>query len=110
MFVATNRLYVPAERAEEFERHFRDNMRTFLPGVPGLKRSTLLRPTKENDPYVSVNEFESEEAFRAWVASDSFKAAHARNRGIARHVTGNAVECFDPIEDLTLGEADPACA
>ncbi|TWP51783.1 antibiotic biosynthesis monooxygenase [Lentzea tibetensis] len=109
MFIATNRLFVPAERAEEFERHFRDNMRTFLPGVPGLLRSTLLRPTRPDQPYVSTNEFESEEDFRAWVASDSFKQAHARNSGIARHVTGNAVECFSPIEDLIV-TPDEACA
>jgi heme-degrading monooxygenase HmoA len=102
MFIATNRLFVPAERAAEFEDHFRDNMRTFLPGVPGLLRSTLLKPTKEDQPYVSVNEFESEEHFRAWVASDSFREAHKRNRGIARHVTGNAVETFQHAEDMVL--------
>ncbi|SDH17414.1 heme oxygenase (staphylobilin-producing) [Lentzea fradiae] len=102
MFIATNRLFVPAERAEEFEAHFRDNMRTYLPGVPGLLRSTLLKPTREDQPYVSINEFESEEDFRAWVASDSFREAHQRNRGIARHVTGNAVETFEHAEDLVL--------
>ncbi|MEJ2852079.1 MULTISPECIES: antibiotic biosynthesis monooxygenase family protein [unclassified Saccharothrix] len=102
MFVATNRLFVPAERAEEFEEHFRANMRTYLPGVPGLRRSTLLRPTRPDQPYVSVNEFDTEEDFKAWVASASFKEAHRRNAGIARHVTGNAVETFQPSEDLVL--------
>jgi heme-degrading monooxygenase HmoA len=103
MFIATNRLFVPADRAAEFEEKFRLNMRTYLPGVPGLRRSTLLRPTSEDQPYVSVNEFDTEEDFRAWVASDSFREAHARNKeGIARHVTGNAVETFNPSEDLVL--------
>ncbi|SFR25043.1 Heme-degrading monooxygenase HmoA [Lentzea waywayandensis] len=102
MFIATNRLFVPAERAEEFEAHFRDNMRTYLPGVPGLLRSTLLKPTKDDQPYVSVNEFETEDDFRAWVKSDSFREAHKRNRGIARHVTGNAVETFQHAEDMVL--------
>ncbi|CCH30295.1 antibiotic biosynthesis monooxygenase [Actinosynnema sp. NPDC047251] len=102
MFVATNRLFVPEDRAEEFEAHFRDNMRTYLPGVPGLRRSTLLRPTRPDQPYVSVNEFDTEEDFTAWVRSDSFKEAHKRNAGIARHVTGNAVETFQPTEDLVL--------
>jgi len=77
-------------------------MRTFMPGVPGLLHSTLLKPTKDDQPYVSVNEFESEEHFRAWVASDSFREAHKRNRGIARHVTGNAVETFQHAEDMVL--------
>lgn len=102
MFIATNRLFVPADKAEEFEARFRDNMRTYLPGVPGLLRSTLLKPTRDDQPYVSINEFESEEDFRAWVASDSFREAHKRNRGIARHVTGNAVETFEHAEDLVL--------
>ncbi|MFD1146899.1 antibiotic biosynthesis monooxygenase family protein [Saccharothrix hoggarensis] len=102
MFIATNRLFVPADRADEFEARFRDNMRAYLPGVPGLRRSTLLRPTRPDQPYVSINEFESEDDFRAWVASDSFKEAHKRNAGIARHVTGNAVETFQPSEDLVL--------
>ncbi|MER5266457.1 antibiotic biosynthesis monooxygenase [Actinosynnema sp. NPDC002837] len=102
MFIATNRLFVPAERAEEFEAHFRSSMREHLPGVPGLRRSTLLRPTRPDQPYVSVNEFDTEDDFRAWVASDSFKEAHRRNAGIARHVTGNAAETFRPSEDLLL--------
>ncbi|MBY8850721.1 antibiotic biosynthesis monooxygenase [Saccharothrix longispora] len=102
MFVATNRLFVPADRAEEFEARFRDSMRTHLPGVPGLRRSTLLRPTRPDQPYVSVNEFDTEDDFRAWVASDSFKEAHRRDPGIARHVTGNAVETFHSPEDLQL--------
>ncbi|QFZ19145.1 antibiotic biosynthesis monooxygenase family protein [Saccharothrix syringae] len=102
MFVATNRLFVPADRAEEFEARFRANMREYLPNVPGLRRSTLLRPTRPDQPYVAVNEFDSEEDFRAWVASASFKEAHRRNAGIARHVTGNAVETFHPSEDLVI--------
>jgi heme-degrading monooxygenase HmoA len=102
MFIATNRLFVPVDRAIEFEEKFRANMRTYLPGVPGLRRSTLLRPTKADQPYVSINEFDTEADFRAWVASDSFREAHARNKGIARHVTGNAVETFEHSEDLVL--------
>ncbi|MFE9607194.1 antibiotic biosynthesis monooxygenase family protein [Streptomyces sp. NPDC006012] len=102
MFVATNRLFVSPDRSEEFEAHFRNNMNSYLAGVKGLRRSTLLRPVSAEHPYVSINEFDSEDDFRAWVASDSFKQAHARNRGIARNVTGNAVETFQVAEDLVL--------
>ncbi|KAA2256144.1 antibiotic biosynthesis monooxygenase [Solihabitans fulvus] len=102
MFVATNRLFVPQDQAEEFERHFVGTMRTFLPGVPGLRRSTLLRPTEPGQPYVSVNEFESEADFLAWMSSASFRQAHAHNPGLAKHVTSNAVETFQPTEDLVL--------
>ncbi|MEV0227155.1 antibiotic biosynthesis monooxygenase [Streptomyces sp. NPDC050704] len=102
MFIATNRLFVPADRAGEFEAHFRHNMRTYLPGVNGLRRSTLLRSVSADDPCVSINVFGSDADFRAWIASDSFKEAHARNQGIARHVTSNAVETFHSSEDLVL--------
>ncbi|NGO10984.1 antibiotic biosynthesis monooxygenase [Streptomyces sp. HC44] len=68
--MATNRLFVPADRADEFEAHFRHNMRTYLPGVKGLRRSTLLRPVSADDSYVSINEFDSEADFRAWITSD----------------------------------------
>lgn len=102
MFYATNRLFVPPERAQEFEDHFIGNMRDYLPSVEGLRRSTLLRPSSPDQPYVSVNEFDTEQHFRTWVNSDSFREAHTRNAGIARHVTGNTVETFQPAEDLVL--------
>lgn len=102
MFVATNRLFVPADQVAEFERHFTANMREYLPGVPGLRRSTLLRPTAPDQPYVSVNEFDTEADFRAWVASPGFREAHGRIAGASRHVSGNAVETFEPTLDLVL--------
>lgn len=102
MFIATNRLFVLKECSEEFESHFRGNMQAYLPGVPGLLRSTLLRPTQDGTPYVSVNEFEAEEDFVAWLRSRSFREAHERNRDIARNVTGNATETFFSAEDLLL--------
>lgn len=102
MYVATNRLFVPPERAEEFEAKFTGNMRQYLPGVPGLRRSTLLRPSEEGQPYLSVNEFDREQDFRDWVRSDSFREAHRSNAELSRHVEGNAVETFEPLEDLVL--------
>ncbi len=102
MFVATNRLFVEPEHHEEFEKLFRGNMNEFLPEVEGLRRSTLLRPETEGQPYVSINEFDTEENFRAWVESSSFRRAHAKAQGVSSHVSGNAVETFQTAEDLVL--------
>jgi heme-degrading monooxygenase HmoA len=103
MFIATNRLFVPEVQTDDFERQFTDNMRTFLPGVPGLRRSTLLRPTEPGQqPYVSFNEFDSREAFDDWVHSASFKSAHDRNRLMAQHIRHFSVETFGVTEDLAL--------
>ncbi|MBK0870165.1 MAG: antibiotic biosynthesis monooxygenase [Saccharopolyspora sp.] len=100
MFYATNRLHVPPDKAQDFEEQFTGNMRKYLPGVPGLRRSTLLRPAAAGEPYLSINEFDTEAHFRAWVDSDSFKQAHARNSGMVRNITSNQVETFESVEVL----------
>ncbi|MFZ4432569.1 MAG: antibiotic biosynthesis monooxygenase family protein [Microthrixaceae bacterium] len=76
MYIVMNRLEVPADQAEAFEQRFSANMTGTLAGVAGLHRSALLRPNRDEDPYVAVMEFDSEESFRGWLASDAFRAAH----------------------------------
>jgi heme oxygenase (mycobilin-producing) len=56
VFVVHNRIEVPAEGADAFERAFTESMRTTLAGVPGLRRSLLMRPAGPNAPYVSTLE------------------------------------------------------
>ncbi|WP_371931489.1 antibiotic biosynthesis monooxygenase [Glutamicibacter sp. MNS18] len=73
----TNRIDVTADAAEAFEKAFIDSMRSTLSGVPGLKRTTLMRPETEGLPYVSTMEFDSRGDFMAWPKSDSFKASHS---------------------------------
>ena len=77
MYIITNRIDVPAETAEAFEKVFIESMRTTLAGVPGLHKSTLMRPEAEGLPYVSTMEFDSKADFLAWLKSDSFKASHS---------------------------------
>ena len=76
MYIVMNRLEVPAEQAGTFESHFSGNMTSTLGDVPGLHRAALLRPHRDEDPYVAVMEFTDETAFRNWVTSDAFRAAH----------------------------------
>ena len=77
MFVVHNRIEVEAAGAEAFEQAFAHSMQATLAGVPGLRRSLLMRPASQGQPYVSTMEFDSRDDFRAWMASDSFRAAHA---------------------------------
>ncbi len=78
MYIVTNRIDVPAERAEAFEERFIGNMRNNLPKVAGLSRATLDRPVNENTPYKVTMEFEAESDFEAWKSSEAFRASHAR--------------------------------
>lgn len=78
LYIVTNRIDVPAERAEAFEERFIGNMRNNLPKVAGLARATLDRPVDENTPYKVTMEFEAESDFEAWKSSEAFRASHSR--------------------------------
>lgn len=99
MYVVVNRLDITPDTAEAFEEVFANSMRSTLGGVPGLRRSTLMRPEGEGLPYLSTMEFESEEAFMAWLKSDSFKAAHSDDQAPGMQAP-SAVEPYTLIEDL----------
>lgn len=77
MYIITNRIDVSADQAALFEQAFTTSMRETLSGVPGLHRSTLMRPEAEDLPYISTMEFDSKDDFLAWLRSDSFRAAHS---------------------------------
>ena len=78
MYIVTNRIDVPAERAAAFEERFIGNMRNNLPKVEGLSRATLDRPAEEGTPYKVTMEFEAESDFEAWKNSEAFRASHTR--------------------------------
>ncbi|GAA5228015.1 antibiotic biosynthesis monooxygenase family protein [Paeniglutamicibacter antarcticus] len=78
MYIVTNRIEVPAERAAAFEERFIGNMRTNLPKVQGLARATLDRPVDPAARYKVTMEFESESAFETWHDSEAFRASHAK--------------------------------
>lgn len=64
MYVVVNTLEITPETAEAFEKAFIDSM-AHLEGVPGLGRSTLMRPEGASNTYLSTMEFDSRESFMA---------------------------------------------
>jgi len=105
VYVAMNRIPVPAEHAEIFEQHFSRAMDGTLGEVPGLVRSTLLRPATEGAPYVAQITFDSEESYRGWLSSDAFKAAHAHGPAAAGSADGDGaggpnVEAFEVVNEV----------
>ncbi|MFG1943182.1 antibiotic biosynthesis monooxygenase family protein [Nonomuraea sp. NPDC048826] len=101
MHMIMNRIDVPAEDAKAFEVTFLESMRATLAGVPGLRRSALLRPTQEGQPYVSTMEFASRADFVAWLRSDSFKAAHS-DREAPGMDTSSAIEQYEEIGTIEI--------
>jgi heme-degrading monooxygenase HmoA len=102
MYVVMNRIEVEPERAEMFEQHFAGSMNTTLGAVPGLVRSTLLRPTKPGDPYVAEIVFDTQESFQGWLHSDSFKAAHGHGPGEGEGGGPNVV-AYEVVNEVVPG-------
>jgi heme-degrading monooxygenase HmoA len=99
MYVVHNRIEVPPEGAEAFEKAFTESMRRTLGGVSGLRRSLLLRPGSPSQPYISTMEFDSQDDFRAWLQSDSFRAAHSDVQAPGMQAP-SAIESFDLVTDV----------
>lgn len=76
MYVVANRVPVASGWEEEFEQRFRQRAGQ-IEKQPGFLRMQVLRPQSPDTPYVVLTSWESEAAFRAWVGSEDFKAAHA---------------------------------
>ena len=97
MYVVVNTLEITPDSDEAFEKAFIDSM-AHLEGVPGLGRSTLMRPEGASSTYLSTMEFDSRESFMAWLRSDSFKASHSDDQAPGMQAP-NAVASYTVIKD-----------
>ena len=77
MYVAMNRFRVAPGREGDFERTWRER-ESYLDEVPGFLGFRLLRgaSSEEETVFISLSEWQSEAAFRAWTKSDAFVKAH----------------------------------
>jgi len=77
MYIAMNRFTVPTENAEAFEAIWLGR-ESFLTGMDGFVEFHMLRgPENEGTIlYASHTVWETEDAFRDWTRSESFRAAH----------------------------------
>ncbi len=103
MYIVINRIDVGPERAETFEQHFSRSMDGTLSAVPGLIRSTLLRPTAPDAPYLAQITFDSKESFLGWLQSDAFKAAHGHGPGGDGEGGGPNVESYEVVNEVVAG-------
>jgi heme-degrading monooxygenase HmoA len=76
VFIAMNRFQVNPDRAEEFERGWRERD-SHLRELPGFRSFALLRGDIAGE-YISHTTWDSRDAFRAWTQSEHFRQAHAQ--------------------------------
>jgi heme-degrading monooxygenase HmoA len=76
MFVVANEPVVDEHHQAQFQSTFPQSMYATLPGVPGLLRASLLAPTDSSRGHLATLEFEDEDAYRAYLTSEAFRAAH----------------------------------
>ncbi len=107
MYIAMNRFRVVPGFEEAFEAMWRSREGR-LAELPGYIEFHMLKGPKAEDHtlYASHTVWESFEHFKAWTASEQFRAAHANageNRGKVEYLSGPHFEGFDVIihEDKT---------
>jgi heme-degrading monooxygenase HmoA len=63
--------WAPADRAQDYERHYRSEVVPTLQGVPGFEGARLLRRTiADETEFVSLTFFDDLEAIRAFAGPD----------------------------------------
>ncbi|MDH3892157.1 MAG: antibiotic biosynthesis monooxygenase [candidate division Zixibacteria bacterium] len=77
MFVAINYISCQTEYRSRFEQLFASRAGA-IDHMPGFVRMKVLRPTKQDERYLIVSEWHSEQAFKDWSKSDAFTAGHKR--------------------------------
>jgi len=102
MYVAMNRFRVTKGSEDAFETLWRDRD-SHLAGTSGFLDFAMLRgaATGDHTLYISQSRWASEEAFRGWMTSDSFRRAH-RDAGGAKHLYLGppTFEGFAALEDI----------
>jgi heme-degrading monooxygenase HmoA len=102
MFVAVVELSVDEKYREQLESTFPESMRATLPGVPGLTRASFLAPAESGHGYLAILEFASERAYRAYLDSDAFRAAHPWSGRVP--LISNALTTYTMHTDLTSAD------
>jgi heme-degrading monooxygenase HmoA len=76
-FVAINYIKCNADYRERFEMLFGTRAGA-IDKMPGFLDMMVLKPNKEDDNYLIVSNWESEESFKKWTGSPEFIEGHKR--------------------------------
>lgn len=76
-FVAINYIRCDQEYRNRFEELFGTRAKA-IDRMPGFIDMMVLKPAKEDEPYLIVSHWESEEQFKDWTSSPEFIEGHKR--------------------------------
>lgn len=76
-FVAVNYIRCRPEYRPRFEELFSTRAKA-IDTLPGFLNMHVLKPRKDDEEYLIVSYWESEEAFSAWTKSEAFLEGHKR--------------------------------
>ena len=76
-FVAINYIRCTPDYKERFEMLFGSRAGA-IDLMPGFVDMQVLRPSKDEDQYLIISHWESEEAFKTWTTSAAFLEGHKR--------------------------------
>jgi heme-degrading monooxygenase HmoA len=96
MYVVTNRVPVAPDWRAAFEERFRHRAGQ-VERQPGFVRMDVLRPDRDDTPYVVQTTWRDRAAFEAWIGSDDFKAAHANPLPSEAYAGEGRLESFEVI-------------
>ncbi|MCV7193798.1 mycobilin-forming heme oxygenase MhuD [Mycolicibacterium brumae] len=96
--VKINAIEVPEGAGPELEKRFANRAHA-VDGQPGFLGFQLLRPTKGEDRYFVVTQWESEDAFQAW-ANGPAREAHQGQHSPKPVATGASLLEFEVVLDV----------
>jgi len=76
-FVAINYIQCTPDYKERFETLF-GSRAAAIDLMPGFVDMQVLRPSKDENQYLIISHWESEEAFKSWTTSTAFLEGHKR--------------------------------
>lgn len=77
MFVAINYITAEPKYVERFEELFKSRAGA-IDAMPGFRSVQILKPQANEEPYLVVSHWDSEENFKDWTQSEAFHAGHQR--------------------------------
>jgi heme-degrading monooxygenase HmoA len=97
LFISMNRLQCPETYAEHLERAFKHAGN--LESVPGFVLFQFLKQANDDGTllYVALTQWESREAFEAWLKSESFKSAHSGPGASGASPVTSTTEAFEVL-------------
>lgn len=99
MFVSANRIPINQEYSDQFEKLFQEEA-SCIEHMEGIVTFQLLRPAKNNEPYVIIAFWETKQHFRNWTRSIDFRRM--------RHVLGSLpAAAFGGASTLELHDVSP---